>query len=137
MNRSDFQRLATVRLEEARTLLKHGKYAGCYYLSGYVIECALKASIAKLTRRYDFPDRQFVQGVYTHDLAQLVRLADLDGALNEDIARNPIFQFNWNIVKRWREHSRYELPNKAQADQMFQAAADRRHGVLRWVRQHW
>jgi HEPN domain-containing protein len=56
MNRYDFQKLARIRLEEAKVLLRHGKYEGCYYLCGYAVEFALKACIAKMTERYDFPD---------------------------------------------------------------------------------
>lgn len=136
MNRSDFQRLATVRLEEARTLLKHGKHAGCYYLSGYVIECALKACIAKLTRRYDFPERN-AKDVYTHDLGQLLRLAGLEVSRHEEATKNPAFHYNWSIVKDWNEQSRYSLKSKAQAESLFKAVTDRQHGVLRWIRRHW
>ena len=44
---------------------------GAYYLAGYAIECALKACIAKATRRYDFPDRKKVDASHTHDLREL------------------------------------------------------------------
>ncbi len=47
MNRSDLQNLATIRLRDAEVLLDNGRYDGAYYLLGYVIECALKACIAK------------------------------------------------------------------------------------------
>ncbi|MCP5119377.1 MAG: HEPN domain-containing protein, partial [bacterium] len=49
MNRTDFQNLALERLDDAKVLLDGGRYNGAYYLSGYVVECALKACIAKLT----------------------------------------------------------------------------------------
>lgn len=49
MNRLDLQNLALARLEEVEVLLNNHKYSGAYYLSGYVIECALKACIAKQT----------------------------------------------------------------------------------------
>ena len=50
MNRADFQKLAEIRLEEAATLLNAGKFDGAYYLSGYAVECGLKACIAKQTK---------------------------------------------------------------------------------------
>ena len=55
MNRSDFQQLADVRIDEAAVLLVQGKYDGTYYLAGYAVECGLKACIAKRTERYAFP----------------------------------------------------------------------------------
>ena len=55
MNRADFRQLALCRLEEAEVLLRTRKFSGAYYLAGYAIECALKARLAKQTKRYDFP----------------------------------------------------------------------------------
>ena len=46
MNRSDFQQLADVRIDEAAVLFAQGKYDGAYYLAGYAVECGLKACIA-------------------------------------------------------------------------------------------
>lgn len=57
MNRQQLKNIALTRLEEVEVLLKNRKYSGAYYLSGYVVECALKACIAKQTKRFDFPDR--------------------------------------------------------------------------------
>ena len=54
MNRQDLQNLALTRLEEVEVLLNNHKYSGAYYLSGYVIECALKACIAKQTQEFDY-----------------------------------------------------------------------------------
>jgi hypothetical protein len=49
MKRQDFQGLAAVRLKEARVLLEARCWEGADYLGGYVVECALKACIAKQT----------------------------------------------------------------------------------------
>lgn len=57
MNRADLQALSRLRIKEARLLLKHRQFEGAYYLTGYAIECALKAAIAKRTAKYDFPDK--------------------------------------------------------------------------------
>ena len=77
VNRYEFQKLAGSRLEDAKILLRNHRYEGSYYLSGYVVECGLKACIAKLTKRYDFPDKGLVQGAYRHDLTQLLKMAKL------------------------------------------------------------
>jgi hypothetical protein len=76
VNRKDFQALARLRQREAQALLKAGCPAGAYYLAGYAVECALKPGIARLTRRYDFPDRQLAQRAHTHSLVQLLELAE-------------------------------------------------------------
>jgi HEPN domain-containing protein len=136
VTRYDFQKLGLIRLEEARVLLRDEKYAGCYYLSGYVVECGLKACIARLTRRYDFPDRS-LQGVYTHNLTQLLNMAKLAVAQTSEAKRDDKFKFNWQAAKDWNEQSRYESPGKKQAEELFDAVANRKHGVLRWIRQHW
>ncbi len=44
MNRAHFQDLSKSRLREAKVLLKAKEYSAVFYLSGYVIECALKAT---------------------------------------------------------------------------------------------
>ena len=54
MDRQDFQRLASLRRREAKNLLNSGLYDGAYYLSGYAVECGLKACLvdAKSIRNY-------------------------------------------------------------------------------------
>ena len=137
MNRKDFQAIARIRLEEARLLLSSGLYDGAYYLSGYVIECALKACIARKTRTHDFPDRRTVNDSYTHDLATLVRVAGLQGELESEMKVGPAFAVNWGTVKDWNEESRYVAWSQREAQGLYSAIVDRRHGVLRWLRRHW
>ncbi len=81
MNRQDFQNLELIRLQEAKVLFQNGHYSGAYYLSGYVVECALKACIAKYTKEFDFPDKQLAIDSHTHDLIKLVKNAKLDKEL--------------------------------------------------------
>ena len=101
MNRYDFQKLAGIRLEDAKTLIRNGRCEGCYYLSGYVVECGLKACIAKLTKRYDFPERSLLQGAYTHDLSLLLKMAKLEAARDIEFERDNEFRLNWLVVKDW------------------------------------
>lgn len=58
MNRGDFKEIACIRFEEAKVLLDNQRYDGAYYLSGYVIECDLKACIAKQVKEFEFPDKK-------------------------------------------------------------------------------
>ena len=76
MDRKDLRALSRVRLSEARALLNAGLPDGAYYLAGYVVECALKACIAKETQRYEFPEKKRVDASYTHNLKELVRVAE-------------------------------------------------------------
>lgn len=137
MNRSDFKALAVIRLSEANLLLKNNHFSGAYYLAGYAIECALKACISKETRRYDFPDKQRALDSWQHSLTNLVKTALLQTALDQEMGTNKRFEANWNVVKDWSEHSRYEQTDQNRAEALIQAISDKRHGTLRWLRRHW
>jgi hypothetical protein len=138
MNRRDFQALALLRLREVQVLLANGMPDGAYYLCGYAVECALKACIARQTQRHDFPpDPRMVQGIYTHDLAQLVNRARLTESLSTERRANPVFDGYWDEVAAWSEASRYNRYTLDEAQHMYLAVSDRRHGVLRWIRQFW
>ena len=107
MNRSDFQNLAGIRLQDGEALLNSGRYDGAYYLLGYAIECALKACIAKQTNQYNFPDLQRVRSSYTHNLNDLLNVSGLLPEFNKESKVNPDFENNWVIVKEWNESKRY------------------------------
>jgi len=138
MNRDDLRDLARERLEDARVLLKEGRYAAAYYLSGYVVECALKACIAKRTRQFDFPPNQAtIKEIYVHNLAVLVKSAQLGSTLDIDSQKDKEFAKNWSLVQTWNEGSRYGMPTKLDAQGLFEAISDKQHGVLQWISQHW
>jgi HEPN domain-containing protein len=94
LNRNDLRRLARIRLREARALLEARCYDGAYYLCGYAVEVALKACIAKQTRRHDFPDRKTVNDSYSHDLRTLIKVAGLEGLWLRETSGNPDFELN-------------------------------------------
>lgn len=138
MNRADLQILSRQRKRDAAALLRARHFSGAYYLVDYAVECALKACIARQTRRFDFPSKQIAQKVFVHDLEVLVRLAGLTQELNRDLAASGAFRLNWAIVKDWSEESRYDLGiTSAQARDLSSACTGRRYGVLPWVRQRW
>ena len=136
MNRRDLQNLALTRLKEVEVLLNHRQYSGAYYLSGYVIECALKACIAKQTKKFEFPDKKTVMDSYTHDLEKLVKVAKLDTQL-KSLLNDPDFSLRWSTVKDWSEDSRYQTHNRQEARDIYSAITDPNHGVLQWLQQHW
>lgn len=137
MTRRELQRLARTRLRDARTLLRARRYDGAYYLSGYAVECAFKACIAKRTRRFEFPDRQRAEKSWTHDLERLLRAAGLDTALDADMRTDKVLERYWAIVRDWKETSRYERHAATEAQALYEANSDGQHGVFRWLRQHW
>lgn len=137
MNRKDFQSLSTARLREARALFGLKHYSGAYYLAGYAVECALKACIAKQTRRYDFPDKKTTQASYSHDLSGLAVAARLDATFRQRASRDKLFEANWNLIKAWSEESRYRTTNKSDCGALLDAIMEEQHGVLPWLEQLW
>ena len=132
-----FKGLSRIRRKEALALIKSGNYDGAYYLSGYIIECGLKACIAKNTKKYDFPDKKRVNQSYTHNLNDLVKVAGLESSLNQEIKKDPEFEVNWTLVKDWSEESRYQKHTKQEANDFYNVITNRKNGVLKWINQHW
>ena len=137
MDRSDFQRLAQVRLEEAKALRDEGKFEGAYYLAGYSVECALKACIAKRTKAEEFPPKPKTVGkYYTHNLHELLWVAELEKECNK-IPVSDAFRINWATVERWNEESRYEEHSEADAVDLINAIENQSHGVFPWLQKLW
>ena len=131
----DFQRLADLRAKEAGVLARNGCEQGAYYLAGYAVECALKACIAKKTKRHDFPPkRKYVEKVYQHELKVLLELAGLNEQLDDDTKKNPTLGRNWGVVSRWDTESRYDTGLKGKDLYEAITGAD---GVLPWIKQRW
>src|SRR6266404_8143025 len=114
MNRDDLKELTQARLREAKVLLVNDEFSGAYYLAGYVIECGLKACIAKRTKEFDFPDKSTVVDSYTHNLAALVKVAGLQPDLDAEIQNDQKwFGPYWGVVKQWSEHARYSIIDRS------------------------
>src|SRR5271165_733916 len=137
MTRRNFQRLTRLRLSDARALLRNGNNEGAYYVTGLAVECALKAAIARRTRRHDFPPEPKLvrESIYSHELDKLLVAAGLKSTLNDAIGNNAALGANWALVKDWKVQSRYLLSGLS-GDTMYRAAAGR-NGVLGWLRQYW
>jgi hypothetical protein len=118
------------------TLSKTGNQQGAYYLAGFAVECALKACIAKKTRRHEFPaDTEYTRKVYSHNLEQLLKLAHLDVQLETDMEARPQLADNWAFVRDWRVESRYQT-SKLGGKQMT-LAVNSPDGMLQWIKLHW
>jgi hypothetical protein len=137
VNRNDFQALAETRLADAQALLGGGQWSGAYYLAGYAVECALKASIARGTNQHDFPDKGRTIASYQHNLDNLIGVAGLRTALQAEISNDNTFAGFWGVVTQWNEETRYTHWEQQQAAELVNAVADPNHGVLRWLRTLW
>jgi hypothetical protein len=138
MNREHLQELTQMRLEEANLLLGNNHFSGAYYLAGYVIECALKACVAKQTREHDFPPPpDQIHDIYTHELHRLAESAGLDEALAEETRSNVEFAASWAVAERWDVQSRYEIKTEQQARELWIAISDEESGVLPWLQERW
>jgi hypothetical protein len=101
------------------------------------VECALKACIARSTRRHDFPDKKSVDASHTHNLKDLMRVANLEPERLEWANQDPIFRNNWDFVNQWSEQSRYRKHSLDIAQALVEAIGSRKHGVIIWIKRHW
>lgn len=137
MTRDHLKQLTRLRLREARLLLNNNNYSGAYYLIGYSVECSLKACISRRMRQNEIPDKKLINECYTHNLKDLVRLANLEPQrLALEIA-NANFAANWAIVKDWNETSRYKTFTQIEAQELYNSITTRSGGILQWIRQYW
>lgn len=138
MNRLQLQTLSAAREHEASTLLEARLYSGSLYLMGYAVECALKACIARMTQRHEFPDKTRARVSWTHDLEVLARTAGLWGDLTATMESDLDLSRNWTVVSGWSAESRYELQvSDHRAHAFHSACTDDRAGVLSWIRGRW
>lgn len=138
MNRLTFQALAETRLLDAKALFEAGRFDAAYYLTGYVVECALKACIAKQTREHDFPDRN-AHRYYTHNLKTLVEVGGFIG-FQQDLKSDSTLAGYWDLVTRWSEESRYQprgIEAEKLAKDMLLAVTEQDHGVLQCLSKYW
>lgn len=134
ISRKLLQELSRVRIRDARVLLRAGQWQGCFYITGYAVECAIKACIAKKTRKYDFPPgKRFVDGCYSHNLKVLLGHA----GLTEKLPDGPLLE-NWQVCLTWDSEKRYDPSiGASEARELYAACTARTHGVLRWLKSHW
>jgi hypothetical protein len=138
LNRRDLQKISQIRLGEGQALFNVKSFSGAYYLTGYAIECALKASICKQIEQHDFPDKKLANDSHTHDLTKLLNVSGLKPALEESMKGNPALEVNWSIVKDWSEQIRYRHDiTETMARDMIEACTSKADGIHAWISKQW
>jgi HEPN domain-containing protein len=143
VNRIQWQKVAKERLKDAQALLGRKRWAGAYYLSGYVIECGLKSCLLRYLGESDaiIGDEKYLKRLiecWTHDLVKLVSLAGLDADFGTARQVNPALDAYWGVVKDWKETSRYiETRTEPEARAMFEAVTHKPDGVFKWIQSRW
>jgi len=140
VDRLQWQQLAERWLRDAKALLDAHRWSAANYVAGYAVECGLKSCVlARLAAAAEviFEDRKFSEKCWTHDIMDLVDLADLETARATNAAANRALRENWLVVKAWSEQTRYRARTHHQAKKLHRAITDNRNGVMQWVRAHW
>ncbi|NDC41499.1 MAG: HEPN domain-containing protein, partial [Chitinophagia bacterium] len=107
-SRKDFQDISLSRLKEIKLLYRHGYFDAALYLSGYVLETALKARICRILNS-DYPDSgEIARSFLTHKADQLLKLGGLQNELDKAASTNVDLKTNWGILTGWSEVSRYK-----------------------------
>ena len=97
MTRADWQQIAEERLLAAQSLVAAQNWPSAYYLAGYAVECGLKSCIlARVATNPEviFLEKNFSSNCWTHNIEDLVRLADVKATRATDIAADPILGTN-------------------------------------------
>lgn len=108
-------------------------------MAGYSLECALKACVLRRIEETGiiFIDKKFAASCWTHNLEELVRLADLEAARISAGLIDPNLENHWQTAKTWTEVSRYRQWTEIEAEGLVRAVADPNDGVLRWLKNYW
>ena len=138
--RSELKTISTIRFKEVKVLYRNRLYDGANYLSGYVVETALKARICKILDA-DYPESgEISRSFLTHKFDTLVKLGGLQRTLDNELNTNINFKTNWSLVTSWSETFRYKpIGTSAQSDieDIINALQDPNDGILTWIKKRW
>lgn len=138
-SRNELIAISNIRLLEAKTLFNNQLYDGAKYLSGYVIETALKARICKILDS-DYPCGNISRSFFTHDLDDLVKLAGLQKTLDAKLSSDVNFKTNWSLATNWTEVFRYKpigTSTHTEIQDIINAIENPNDGILTWLQTKW
>jgi hypothetical protein len=87
-----------------------------------------------------FTDKKYLDKLskcWTHDLPQLMDLANLTAEFGAACGADPALDANWGVAKDWTEVSRYEQKTRVEARELFKAITNIPNGVLPWIQLRW
>ena len=137
LKRTDLQKIAQAKLDDAVLLYDNRRFSNAYYLAGYAVEIGLKACTARSILAEVIPDKSFIDSIYKHDLPKLVGTAGLLRQLQDRQKSDPNFAANWALVAQWGPEKRYEDTDGYTAQITLQAIGDPSSGVFPWIRTYW
>lgn len=140
-NRKELQQISKTRLKEVKALYRNRLYDGAAYLSGYVIETALKARICRILKSDYLESGEIARSFLTHRLDNLVTLGGLRKEFDLEANSNINFKANWSLLAEgWNEALRYKpigTSSQANVQLIINALEDTNDGVLTWIRRRW
>ena len=111
-NGDDHPEAAHKHLVDAQALLSHQRPDGAAYLSGYVVECALKSL-------WQLETGQPKHGHDLHNLAEEVSAAaTVAGAKTARYFKQATQSVSTSAIARWRPEMRYRAPTMTSGDAM-------------------
>ena len=94
--------------------------------------------MAREVKEFDFPDKDFVNKMYSHDLGKLFQLdVALWAALQSAMGRDRKLSENWSTVKDWKDGKRYDIVEESEARALYEASTEAGSGVMEWIRGRW
>lgn len=140
--RAEWQQLAEDRILDAHAHMATGvgRWSAAFYLIGYAVECGLKSCVLVRVAAHPeviYQERNFSIRAWTHNIEELVVLADLRVVRDADATVNPALYQHWQRVRNWTEESRYQQKTQVQAQLLYDAVTDAKDGVMQWIRLRW
>ena len=130
---TNLKKIAEERLDDVKVLYKNGRYDGAMYLSGYVLEIALKARICKLLNISEYPDEGKFKPTYCiHDFDVLIKLSGLENELKT--GDSSLFA-DWSVVTGWNPIMRYQIMGKTKRDIGIMMVS--LINIFHWIKTKW
>lgn len=141
MTRKELQKIALIRLLEAKALYNKRLYDGAVYLCGYVVEAALKARICHHLHMKEYIDTGNMKQVFlSHDFDRLLLLSGLNNKINLANKRDTKLFTHWSLLTLWSPDMRY-VPigtySRQYAKDVIKALEDNSDGFLTWIKKLW
>jgi len=141
MTRKELQKIALIRLKEAKTLYDNELYDGAVYLCGYVVEAALKARICRHLQMKEYLDTGDMKSMFlSHNFDRLLFLSGLKNRINLANRRRTNLFKHWSLLTNWTPDMRYASAgtyNQQYARDIIKALEDSNDGFLVWIKKLW